>query len=297
MAGIRRQSDEGGLPDGAAGLRSGPDTERQSRGQDISRLVERHTLLERTIEGEIIPRLMLAHRGRGDSDQATAMRRRLDERTVGHFTHLVLEEDDPTCMAYLADLRSEGVSLESLFLDLISPAARRLGRMWEEDTAGFAEVTIALCRLHRLFRSLCSEFQPETDVAGDRPRMLLLPVPGEQHLLGVLMVQEFFRRAGWNADVGPHDTLPEVVRHVRDNWFTIVGLSASCEPLLDRCTLAIRAIRLASCNPGLFVMVGGAAFIGHPERVARVGADAMAQDGREAVECADRLRAAQRSLS
>ena len=45
---------------------------------------------------------------------------------------------------YVAFLRERGVSVESLYLDLFGPIARRLGEMWEDDACDFSTVTVAL---------------------------------------------------------------------------------------------------------------------------------------------------------
>jgi hypothetical protein len=45
----------------------------------------------------------------------------------------------------------------------------------------------------------------------------------------------------------------------------------------------IQSIRRASRNRGVGVLVGGRLFIEHPDYVARVGADATAVDGRQAI--------------
>jgi methanogenic corrinoid protein MtbC1 len=76
---------------------------------------------------------------------------------------------------------------------------------------------------------------------------------------------------------------------VRREWFEIVGFSVSCESRIDQLTAGIRAIRRASCNPRVGVLVGGQVFNEHPEFVAMVGADATASDGKQSVLRAEQL--------
>jgi len=82
------------------------------------------------------------------------------------------------------------------------------------------------------------------------------------------------------------DDLPLVVR---SEWFDVVGLSVGCAVRVDKLAAEISAIRLASCNRDIAIMVGGPLFNKYPELVAQVGADGSAQDGREAVEQARSL--------
>jgi methanogenic corrinoid protein MtbC1 len=70
---------------------------------------------------------------------------------------------------------------------------------------------------------------------------------------------------------------------VRKDWIDLVGLSVAYSDHLEVLTELIKALRLASRNPALQVMVGGPLMLAHPEYVATVGADFMAVDAQEAV--------------
>lgn len=61
---------------------------------------------------------------------------------------------------YVESMGRKGASLETIFLNLFSPAAKYLGKLWEEDICDFADVTIALCRLQQLLRELSAAFRP-----------------------------------------------------------------------------------------------------------------------------------------
>src|SRR4051812_20409857 len=78
-------------------------------------------------------------------------------------------------------------------------------------------------------------------------------------------------------------TWQELVGTVRNHWFAVVGLSVSCDSRLDVLASCIHAIRRASRNRAIGVLVGGAVFVEHPELARRIGADATALDGRQAV--------------
>ena len=175
---------------------------------------------------------------------------------------------------------SAGLPIETLYLDLLAPTARHLGDLWEADVCDFTQVTIGLGRLQQVLHELSHAFQSEMAAAASLGRrVLLIPVPGEQHSFGLFMVAEFFRRAGWDVCGTEVDTRQDLVRTMRDQSFAVVGLSASCGTRLDALAASIRAARRASRNRGVGVMVGGPLFVGHPELVAHVGADATALDG------------------
>jgi methanogenic corrinoid protein MtbC1 len=75
----------------------------------------------------------------------------------------------------------------------------------------------------------------------------------------------------------------------RSGWYSIVGFSVSRDDQLDSVAAEIRNLRQASRNQAIGVMVGGRVFVEHPELVRRVGADATAIDGRDAVHQAQNL--------
>jgi len=190
---------------------------------------------------------------------------------------------------YVETLRGQGVSLESLYLDLLAGAARRLGEWWVNDLCDFADVTVGVGRLQQILRELSPEFRAELECAQNGRRLLLVPAAGEQHTFGLFIVTDFFARAGWDVWGGPSAPGAATVRLVRDEWFDVVGMSVGCETRLEGLTDDIRAVRAASRNADVGVMVGGPMFVARPEYALLVGADATATDGRNAVREAELL--------
>ena len=243
---------------------------------------QRRPPLLRTIEVEIVPRLLLASRAAESGSGAGAEGSLLDAETVADFVELILANDMVVASAYFEAIRARGVSLEVLYLHLLTPAARRLGELWSADLCDFTDVTVALGRLQQVLRELSPAFRNEVEPRQHGRRALLMPAPGEQHTFGLFMVAEFFRRAGWDVWGGPPASSNDLTGMVRAEWFDVVGLSVGCESRLDLLAAGIRAIRRASRNRAIGVMVGGPLFVEHPDLVAFVGADATAVDARRA---------------
>lgn len=242
--------------------------------------------LAKTIESEVIPRLMLAHRASGSTEyqalqQDGAHHASADE--VEEFSRLVLNHDCPIALEYLRVLVARGVSADAIYLELLAPAARLLGELWKADLCDFTDVTIGLSRLQQLLHEISPQFEPEVGPPVVDRRVLLVPLPGEQHTLGIMLVEEFFRREGWETCSGMPKSQAELARRVAAEHFDVVGVSVSCVVLLDKLAAAIEAVRAASLNKGVLVMVGGPVFLDHPEYAQRVGADSTATDGRDAV--------------
>lgn len=244
--------------------------------------------LANAIEAQIVPRLVLAHRAPAPVP-ADAASWRASAEQIADFAQVVLDKDADRAFSHIEILRSQGVPLEALFLELLAPTARYLGELWSEDICDFTAVTVGLWRLQQIVRTLSPTFEREGIERDQGRRALLLPVPGEQHSFGLGMVIEFFRRAGWDVWAGTPSGLDELVQIVRTEWFAVVGLSIGCEAHLPGLAATIHTLRRISRNRSVGIMVGGAVFLEHPEFVALVGADASALDGKHAVSQAESL--------
>lgn len=248
--------------------------------------------LEQTIETEIIPRLLLAHSSLAPSREARLhpSQGKLRAEDVDEFTHLVLEHELAVASAYIDVLRSRGISAERVILELLAPSAQRLGVLWEEDLRDFVDVTVGLSRIQHLLHLLSPAFQGDVDVKDEPQSCLLATTPGEQHSLGVMIVEEFFRRSGWNCQSTPNSSIEELARRAHATSFDVIGLSTSCELLLGETASAIEKLRRSSRNRKVVIVVGGQVFRRSPELVARVGADMAADDGTQALVQLRRLR-------
>lgn len=197
---------------------------------------------------------------------------------VLELVRLVLLVDDRPARDSVQAMRQRGVPVETLMLDLLTPAARQLGELWLQDQCSFADVTVSVGRLQQLLREI-SPGLPAAPQSRTQPlRILLLPGPGEQHTFGLVMVSEFFLSAGWYVDGGPAAPI-DACASVEREWFDVVGFSLAGETHLPRLAPAISAVRKASRNPHIGILVGGPLFLTHPSLAREVGADAVAIDG------------------
>jgi len=249
--------------------------------------------LARTIEREIIPRLMLAHRVTPEQlPQPAGAGQPVCADDVKQFAKLVLSQGEEAAFVSIQALRAREISVESLYLDLLAPTARYLGELWEEDLCNFTDVTVGLGRLQRVLRELSPGLGRVVEHPLQGRRVLLLPGPGEQHTFGLVMVAEFFRRDGWDVTGGAWAASADVAALVNAEWFDVVGFSLGAEIHLQALADRIDSVRHASCNRGIAILVGGPVFASEPQLVGVIGADAMAADGREAPDLAERLIAA-----
>lgn len=239
--------------------------------------------LERIIHVDVVPRLVTARRTALTNQQWDwGTEGNTKAQQVAELTHALLTDGNSAAYDYVDAVRTRGSTLERIYLELITPTARHLGELWVEDMCGFTDVTVGLWRLQRIVREMSPLFQLDALRGWSQDQILLAPMPGEQHTFGLYLVAEFFRRDGWNVTSMPVQKADELVALVRSEWFTLIGLSLACSSRLDELAAEIQVIRRCSCNPGIAVMVGGAAFIDHPERTRMVGADVTAVDAKRA---------------
>ena len=247
------------------------------------------TRLVKTIEGEIIPRLLISHQANVLPECRMAPADVVTPDDAQEFGGLILALDHMPAYSFVEQKRADGQSLESVIMDLLAPTATYLGELWKADRCSFTEVTVGLSRLRQMLRDLSPEFELETSERRQGRRALLLATPGEQHTFGLFVVEAFFRREGWDVSGGQIDSVDEIAHLVDRQWFAIAGFSLSSERLIDRLASMIRVVRRHSCNRDIGILVGGPLFIEQPELADRVGADAFAADGRIAVAIARSL--------
>lgn len=266
-----------------------PEAGRRTRSED--RRVRR--AVQTVLENAIVPRLMNAHRSplpalpESGGSAAASLRHTIESAQVQALVDISLNGEAEQTRAFVMRLRDEGVSIESLYLDLITPAARRIGAMWEADTCDFVLVTLALLRIQQVTYDL----SPEFILSGTEPssrRVMVAPVPGSHHTLGAAMVADFFRRDGWDVFSSHELSRAELLRLARKEWFDVVALSISAPNQLVLMTALISDLRKVSSNRGILVMVGGPLAQSVPDLATRVGADAVTLDAKEAVDVAGR---------
>lgn len=241
------------------------------------------------IEGEIIPRLLMAHAVRS-SDELHDGKNRIAPTKADDFALLPLRLEASSLIAEVDAFLAEGVSVDAIFVDLLAPAARKLGEMWDADECDFIDVTMGLWRLQEVMREIstrapANRFQPESTA----PRALFSPMPGDSHNFGALMIDEIFARAGWHSTVVAKPLRKELLDTLSREPFDLVGLTVSRDCPSSALENLIKAMRSVSANPHLSILIGGQMINQNPAIVAEVGADGTGADARAALEVAQRL--------
>lgn len=256
--------------------------------------------LSRMVEGDIIPRLLMAHR----NDRWDQLRRpsrmtepvsTLSAEEIARFAAQPLQLEASELLDAIEQFLSRGVAVEQIYVELLAPSARKLGELWEADECDFVDVTMGLWRLQEVMRIIAMR-SPVILHALTAPRTALFaPVPGDQHSFGALMIDEVFTRAGWESEVVFEPKRPKLLEILARRGFDLLGLTVTNDcPSGDLAEL-ISAIRSVSRNPEIRVLIGGRAINIDPTLHVAAGADGTASDAVSAVVLAEQLVAETRS--
>jgi methanogenic corrinoid protein MtbC1 len=241
--------------------------------------------LNKTIESEIIPRLLMGHKVELSSDQAADQAGDLEvkQTEIVDFCQTLIDGPIEDCFSFIESMQKSGHSLISLYVNLIPASTRRLQELWETDENSFTEVTLALGRAQNLIHQLSPIFVDQSHFSDFQGSALLINVPGSQHTLGILMLGEFFKLADWNTTVEIEISNDELLDRIRSQACDLVGISISTEAQWDTMESLLKEIKTISKNKDVLTMVGGPLFDYKPELVSACSADVCALTAEEAI--------------
>jgi methanogenic corrinoid protein MtbC1 len=240
-----------------------------------------------TLAESVLPRLLMRHRGDARPAGLDAAPRPSSE-DVEVVTRLSYADDPAELSDYVRGLRRDGFDLERIYRDVLGPAARLLGAWWECDRCGFGHVTLGVNRMHRVVHELSPDWMVRQR-RGPVRRALLAVMPGSQHTFGLLLLSEYFRRAGWAVWSDPSATLAELRAATAKQRFDVIGLSVGMSFHVDVTASVMLALRESSAQPDPVMMIGGPLFDLYPSFRKEVEADLVSTDASDAVERAEAL--------
>jgi methanogenic corrinoid protein MtbC1 len=240
------------------------------------------------LERDLIPRLMMAHLVDGTM-RPIEEHVEIDADETRRFVNLTLRVEAPRLLEEVDRFLEQGVSVEEICVDLLAPAARHLGGMWEADECDFVDVTMGLWRLQEIMREISLRSPPPNAKTELARSALFCPIPGDVHSFGAQMIEEVFARAGWQSEVLLKPQRRELLDYIARKPINLLGLTVSRESPVSAISSLIRAVRSVAVNPQLKVMVGGHAINENANLVAEIGADGTGIDARDALCTAEEL--------
>jgi MerR family transcriptional regulator, light-induced transcriptional regulator len=240
------------------------------------------------IESEIIPRLLMAHVS-SDTHGKPRLSRPINPDDASRFAMLPLRLEAASLLEEVDAFIADGASVETVCLDLLAPAARKLGEMWDNDECDFIDVTMGLWRLQEVMREIAARSPTDARVTCTPRTALFSPMPGDLHNFGTLMIEEVFARAGWQSEALVKPERRELLDRLSRQSFDVVGLTLARDCPSAALGNLIKAMRNVSANPNIIVLVGGRMINENPGMANEVGADGTGADALSALELAENL--------
>jgi hypothetical protein len=247
----------------------------------VAALHSSRDMLETLIRAAVIPGLALRHVPDYVPDRPRAL---TPHPRTEELARLLVARDPGAALMMIRGQVAPGRSILPLYAALFEPAARALGDLWRQDVCSELDVTIGLSRLQTAIRVLGAQPMDAGaveafPVTAGHPAVLVVPEPGELHVLGAALDTDTLNRAGW----APHSEFPATDKALQDllhtTWYDALDLSLSAvfnrEHWLPRVGETIQRARRASLNPSLLVVVGGRVFTEQSDAATTVGADAF----------------------
>ncbi|WP_229074107.1 B12-binding domain-containing protein [Actinoplanes sp. DH11] len=195
---------------------------------------------------------------------------------LDHYLELVGDGDEQAAVAHATALLDAGVPAQRVINDLIGATQRRVGELWATNEWGVAREHAATGVSERVLAAVAAR----TTVPATRGRLTLACVDGEWHGLPARMFAELLRLDGWRVDfLGASVPGRHLITHLHQTGPDAVALSCMIPTRLPRAHAAITACRAA----GVPVIAGGRGFGPDGRYAQRLGADAWAATGEEAI--------------
>jgi methanogenic corrinoid protein MtbC1 len=175
-----------------------------------------------------------------------------------------------------------GADIHAIYLEVVQPSLREIGRLWQDNVISVAEEHLATAITESAMGRVFERVFVWRD--GRAPRLLAACADQERHQLGLRMLCDLLEMDGWETIyLGASMPIESLVELVRARRPDVVAISATLATHVSRVREAIRSIRAAQLELQPVIAVGGRAFMSDPSLAPRVGADLTASDAREAV--------------
>ena len=204
------------------------------------------------------------------------------EKQLNKYTELLLDallRGESDIVGKLMDeCLDSGITLQSLYTDIIAAAQCHIGDLWVNGKATIAQehrsTQIILDQLSRIRQN----FRARKPLG---LHVIISALPGDNHSLGGRMVCDLLILDGWSVDyLGADTPIAEIVRHAKEVSANLVGLSLSDAIYLPSAKEAIQKLRTEI--PDIKIMIGGRGVMKNIE-ADKIGADVVVTSGTEAV--------------
>lgn len=190
-------------------------------------------------------------------------------------------------LGLVVDAVRHGTDLATVLVDVLEPAQKAVGRLWQEGEISVAEEHLCTS----VTQQAMSELYPFLFTGTHRRRRLVaVQAAGNLHEVGLRMVADLLEHEGWDTTyLGEGATPAEVVDTLASHRADVLAISACMPGQLRGVAALVAAVRADPRTARVKVVVGGRLFLVDPGLVDEIGADGTATDARRTVALCARM--------
>ena len=208
------------------------------------------------------------------------------ERLALKYIQAVVAGNVVPGMEMVIDALDDGMSVPDIYVKVLLPALREVGRMWHVNEVSVAEEHLVTNTTQRLMAVLAARTERRPDRG---TTAIAASVAGNVHDVAIRTIAYLFEFEGWRTIyLGTDTPRSELVTGVSIYNADVVLLSAGLSTQLRAMKQTIDEIR-KRCDPSVKILVGGNAFADSDELWKEMGADGFARNADESLIKAEEL--------
>ncbi len=197
------------------------------------------------------------------------------------YVHMLLGGYRGAAGRLVLDAAERGEPIGLLYLQVLQPALREIGRLWQMNKISVAQEHFCSAATQIVMSQLLTGMLVAERCGGS---VVVACVSGDLHEVGARMVGDFFEMAGWDTYFcGANTPHADVVQSVIERAADVLAVSVTMGYHLHLVQDLIDAVRVDPRCARLRIMVGGHPFTIDPALWRTVGADGTAADAEAAV--------------
>jgi len=208
------------------------------------------------------------------------------------YLELILGGEKERAVQLVIDECARGRPIQEIYMKILQPVLQEIGHRWEVAAADVYEEHLVSAVTVRVMARIMAYATPAPPLGAT---FVSVVAGGEQHAIGLRMVSDMLRIAGWHTlYLGVDIPFRSILKAVENEKADLLGISLTMQHNLNNATELIASIRAHPTCRDLKILVGGQLFRTNPDLGKLIGADAQAATAEEAVSQANLLLAARR---
>jgi methanogenic corrinoid protein MtbC1 len=204
---------------------------------------------------------------------------------LSQYIERILALDSAGAMQLIESNATDAASIFELYLHVLQPAQREIGRLWQVNSISVAVEHYATATAQQILHRLSRMVPPRTR---RNARIIGICGEGEHHCVGLEMVCSLCQLDGWDTYfVGANTPTDPAIQLARQLQPDIIAVSMTTLLALQNPRLLIA--KLKEAMPGTAIVTGGYAATLGADLWKSFGADAYASDAISAVSAMERI--------